>query len=212
MTYTTITETVRCYDCARTVSRSDFQGRPYGPCVRCNRAKAQRHHLEHRDRRLLRMRAYSANAKARRLGVPGEIHPDQWVRKLQKQNFKCELCPNPAEELHHKVAFQQKGCKNVIGNVAALCHSCHVTEDTKIRRAIRASKRLFKVCNRCDVAKPIEDYYRHDHGKCKRCVSSLNAQALKERLSRDEKLYQRKLEYDREYQARKRLEAKLVAA
>jgi hypothetical protein len=56
-----------------------------------------------------------------------------------------------------------------------------------------------KTCNICKIEKPIAEYYKANHGKCKKCYNADNKARNKKRYHEDEEYREQKLNYTKKY-------------
>jgi hypothetical protein len=56
-----------------------------------------------------------------------------------------------------------------------------------------------KICNKCGIEKPLAEYYKSNHGKCKKCYNEANKARNKKRYHNDEQYRKQKLEYTKKY-------------
>jgi ribosomal protein S27AE len=47
------------------------------------------------------------------------------LEKLKEQNYRCEICGNPAKEIHHLDRTKTNHTKE---NIIVVCHKCHMKE------------------------------------------------------------------------------------
>lgn len=78
------------------------------------------------------------------LGTPTEKRGPNWQaqrrKALKRDNYTCQHCANPADNVHHIMPFRYFGMKrykeaNDLGNLISLCESCHRIADAAIQRA-----------------------------------------------------------------------------
>lgn len=80
----------------------------------------------HRDQ------AYSANTRARKLGVTGTISANEWKQILDGANGVCPACERSVSlSLDHIVPFAMGG-SNVVENIQAICLDCNQSKGAKI--------------------------------------------------------------------------------
>lgn len=65
------------------------------------------------------------------------IHSKQWAEKrderLKIDNFTCQICCGPGEEVHHK-HYRTLGNENVETDLITLCRMCHKAVSSEMRR------------------------------------------------------------------------------
>lgn len=179
-----------CYMCKEEKPLAEFPQRQRR-CHECNRAYSKALHQANRANRLIRMRVASAARAARHHDVANTLTVDQWLLKLQQAKYKCEVCGEDWEEIHHVVPMGAPWSgPNSYENVSVRCKKCHIRAHQELWAFRKAKTRLEtteKRCRRCGEVKPVDQFYRREmtlDGRswdCKVCQSRVKKIAYRKK-------------------------------
>lgn len=123
----------RCKLCNKKLSRKSYSSNPeiYRQYTREYRKRTGYKPLYKPSPR----RVAAHNHRARKLGVVGILHPQEWEDLKKKYSYTCLACKKQEPEINlvfdHIIPLS-KGGTNTIDNVQPLCFSCNAKKHTKI--------------------------------------------------------------------------------